>query len=365
MKSKVNIYYPKRRSLISSGLAMLMPFPLLANELRDDGVTDDQVRRSLLSFLATRRLYGVEAQKQLLNGIKLELWDISKKIVFFSAPQNISNLEVAISQFTINVRNRQDSKFSEGRNVLLGKSIARTAEKYYLFAIDESNFRILNEKTISIKFDSFNYSIQAFQLAKVFRNNHIYGGALRVRKTPEGVERPTFLNHGAMVSMPGEPAIEKLCGDLVAGTASIEEKYQRVLDFVTNWIEYDESDFYFGREFLQRANETLIGKIGDCSNKVILYASLLEQISLPYVLIYSTNHIAAAVPKGVFDSGNGYDFSFKSKNWTIAETTVRNFKIGITKIKNESNLKAFKYVQNPSEKNRLFDYPGDKLIIFG
>ena len=365
MKSNDNNYFTSiRRSFISSSFALLIPFPLLANELRSDEISDEQLRRSLLSFLASRREFALEAQKQLLDEINLELWDISAKIIFFSVPQSVNNLESRISNFTIDPSKRQDSKFSSGRNTILGKSMARTKEKYHIFAIDESNFRILKDKFISIKFDLLDYSIQAGQLAMVFRNHYIYGGSLRVRKTPEGIEQPKFLNHGAMVSMPGEPAIEKLCLDLIFRATSNEEKYQKLLDFVTNWIAYDESQFYFGIEFLQRANETIIGKIGDCSNKVILYASMLEQINLPYLLIYSANHITVAVPKGSFRNSNGYEFSYRASDWTIAETTTKNFNIGVTKVVQDSILTNFNYVQNPREKNRLYDYPKNRLIMF-
>lgn len=359
-----NSLLTKRRIFISFGLSFCAPIPLLANELRDDKINDGQIKRSLLSFLASRRPYAAEAQKQLLNGLKLELWDTSAKIIFFSASESLKNLESRIISFTIDPSNRRNAKFVNGRHTLLGKSMARTKDKYYLFAIAESNFSLEKNNLISINFGQYDYLIQVVELALVFRNKYIYGGSLRVRKTPEGVERPKFLNHGAMVSMPGEPAINKLCLDLIAGSKSINEKYQDLLDFVTNWIAYDESQFYFGREFLQRANETLIGRIGDCSNKVILYASMLEQIDLPYLLVYTENHITVAVPKGEFDNSNGYEFPYKSNDWIIAETTAKDFKIGKTKVINDSILKTHNYIQNPREKNIIYDFRKNKIIMF-
>jgi hypothetical protein len=361
----VDVQRPKRRRLLEIGLALSWPLPAIANELRQDSITEQEIRSALLSFMAIRRPHGTESQKQLLNGYSLELWDVGAKKIFFSAPQSVANIDSTIAGFVRDPKNRLDAAFSEGRLSVLGRSIARTPEKYHLIAIDESNFRISNDKTISVQFGPVTYSVTVLQVAHIMRNRHIYGGALRVRATPEGVERPAFLNHGAMVSMPGEPALRRLVESLVRGARSPEERYQRLLDFVTNSIAYDEREFYFGREFLQRANETLIGRIGDCSNKVILFASMLEQLSLPYLLVYSNNHITTAVPRGSFPNTNSYGFFRNETLWLIAETTAKGFKIGETRVVQESLVKKINYIQEPRERNALYDYPRNRLIMFG
>jgi hypothetical protein len=47
----------------------------------------------------------------------------------------VKNLTSRIQSFTIDPSKRQDANFSDGRQKLLGRSLARTKEKFYLFAI--------------------------------------------------------------------------------------------------------------------------------------------------------------------------------------------------------------------------------------
>jgi len=79
---------------------------------------------------------------------------------------------------------------------------------------------------------------------------------------------------------------------------------QRLLDFVTEELDYDPSDAISGIEVLKRPNEVLMTKSSDCSGKVILYASLLEQTNIDYRLVYFDGHIAVAV-EGEYGNRNG------------------------------------------------------------
>ena len=91
------------------------------------------------------------------------------------------------------------------------------------------------------------------------------------------------LNFGGVIEnvmtreeFPLEKAREILKDETIANNR--EAKIQRLVDFVSNEIQYDYSEAVGGRETLKRPNEVLFTRSGDCSNKTILLASLLEQI---------------------------------------------------------------------------------------
>jgi hypothetical protein len=172
------------------------------------------------------------------------------------------------------------------------------------------------------------------------------------------------VNHGAFVSKQGEPTLDALVKQILGDKGGREHRIQALLDFVTNNIRYDEKELFSSSEFLQRANETILAEEGDCSNKAILFSSLLEQEEIEYLLVYTAGHIYVAVPQENFPTDNGYFFVFRGKRWVAAETTVKGFKIGVTKVDKEEILKAGKYVQIPSEKNKLYTFNEEKMIMF-
>jgi len=314
--------------------------------------------------MASRRQYGPNLQRLLLNGCELVLWDLDRKKVYFSAPKSIRRLELSVRDFLRDPSKRQDARHEAGQLQIDGKVMRRSDDRYSLFSVDESNFYVSPEKTLKVDFKAASYEVDVREIALSLANQFIYGGSFRVSKVPDGLAKPNFLNHGALVSMFGEPALERFANLLTAGMQTSEEKAQSLLGFVTDEIEYDEKEFYFGREFLQRSSETLLGRLGDCSNKAILYASLLEQIEQKYAFAYSNNHIFVVLPKGNFVDSTAYGFTFDDRNWVIAETTVKGFRIGRTLLKQEDLIKNIKYTQIPRERNVLYTYPGKRMIMF-
>ena len=83
-------------------------------------------------------------------------------------------------------------------------------------------------------------------------------------------------------------------------------------------------------------------KGSDCSGKIILYASLLEQTNTDYRLIYMDDHIAVAV-EGDYSDRNELDFNLGDKTYSIAETTANGFQIGASML--NMNIADIKYIQ--------------------
>lgn len=334
-----------------------------ANELRKSDIDEDQLRQLTLSLMVSNRDYGKNYRKLYLNGAYLELWDLRKKVVYFSFPQGKSAAEIS-KEFLKNPTKRVNAKLKDNKLEVDGLFLLRTSEKYNLISTNADNFLVNPDKKLNVNFDKYEFITTPLNLAQNLRNDFIMTGSLRVRSVPEGIERPKFMNHGALVTKKGEKFLTDFVEQIIHGTSSNEEKIQAISDFVTEQITYDEKDFYFGREFLQRATETLLAKTADCSNKSILMASMLEQIGAEYLMVYSDNHIFIAVPRGNFPASNGYTFSFDDKKWVVVETTVPKFKIGITKLTKENLVKDIKYIQIPNEKNILYRYSDRKLIMF-
>ena len=96
-------------------------------------------------------------------------------------------------------------------------------------------------------------------------------------------------------------------------------------------------------------------RIGDCSNKTTLLASLLEQIGEDYVLLYCPRHITVAVPQGNYANENKLDFVYENKPYLIAESTLPGFQIGKTQIGQIERLINVDYVQSPKQIDLIFD----------
>ena len=119
-----------------------------------------------------------------------------------------------------------------------------------------------------------------------------------------------------------------------------------------------------GRETLKRANENLMTRNGDCSNKTILLASMLEQIGEEYVLLYCPQHITVAVPQGNFPTANKTDYDYDGRKWAIAESTVPGYVIGESRLARPEILQLVKYVQDPKHMDVIFDVNSGQVLKF-
>jgi len=143
-----------------------------------------------------------------------------------------------------------------------------------------------------------------------------------------------FVNHAAFV-VQDDPALSRLAERLTYGASSDEERIQRLLDFVTA-IEYDHQIGFLDTEIVRNPYQTIVSDKGDCGNKVILFASLLEQLGITYQLVYtgetSISHIIVAVA-GNFSNRNGLSYTYTDgRQFFLAETTIPDFRIGETDV---------------------------------
>jgi hypothetical protein len=202
-------------------------------------------------------------------------------------------------------------------------------------------------------------------LRNLANSSELYGGKL-IARIPSRRDEPQFVfaNHGIMVAKPGEPSLKRLTDELLQGVPTDRNaRIQRLVDFVSKDIDYSFVEAASG-ETLKRASETLMTRSGDCSNKTILLASLLEQINEEYLLIYLPNHITVIVPQGDVPDDNKLDFTWNQKNWMIAETTLPGFQIGKTKVADSMRLTHINYVQDPKNADVIFDANSYEVLKF-
>ena len=221
-----------------------------------------------------------------------------------------------------------------------------------------------NERKVTVEVESYWRGLD--ELRRLTNNSLLYGGKL-ITQAPERKDQPiiVFANHAIMVSRPDEPTLKRLTEEILKDVLDIREaRIQRLVDLVSGEIAYSFTEAVGARETLKKANETLMTRTADCSNKTILLASMLEQIGEEYILLYCPRHITVAVPQGNFVNENGLDFTWNQKPWMIAETTAPGFQIGRSMIVDPNRLTSVQYVQNPKKSDVIFDANSYEVLKF-
>lgn len=320
----------------------------------------EEIRDSTVMMLAQRTFSGDEFEKQILGKGKFQWFDRKNREAYFSFPQaDQAELDEFLNKYFAN-RAKIEMGVDNGRDINLGKyGVTISPETGYFFKTPMENVKIEPNQTLKFPFKSVNYTLNLSEMKGFVDNSQVYGGKLIAEaSTTKNQPKIIFANHGIMVAKPNEPSLQRLTSDLLNDESignDREKRIQRLVDFVSNEIEYSYTEAVAPRETLKRADEVLMTRIGDCSNKTILLASLLEQIGEDYVLLYCPQHITVAVPQGNYTDENKLDFIYENKPYLIAETTLPGFQIGKTKVNNFDRLINVNYVQSPRQIDLIFD----------
>lgn len=329
--------------------------------------TAEEIRDSTVMMLAQPTFSGDDFSRQILGKGRLQRYVWDKKEVYFSYPQtDAQEFEEFLNKYFAD-RAKVEIGTEKGGKIRLGDYILTISpESFYFFKTPLENIKIEPNQTLNFPFKNVNYSLSLEEMRNFTNNSQIYGGKMVAEMSRTTNESPiAFANHGIMVAKPNEPSLQRLTGELLKEIEDTrEKKIQRLVDFVSNEIEYSYTEAVGGGETLKRASEVLMTRSADCSNKTILLASLLEQIGEDYILLYCPQHITVAVPQGNFPNENKLDFTWNGKPWMIAETTLPDFQIGKTRVQNFNKLTKIQYVQNPKETNIIFDANSYALLKF-
>ncbi len=190
------------------------------------------------------------------------------------------------------------------------------------------------------------------ELAHSFRYHYAYNApALALAPGPGNIAY-VIANHAAPISKPGDPVLQRLVSQIIPSLLpSREDSAQELLNFVTKAIPYTH---HGDLEIFMRPVDVLLAGTSDCSGKVILYGSLLNQVGIPYLLVYLEGHITMGV-RGRFPQKNGMFFEHEGHTYTVAETTAEGFVIGRSELIEPMPSWQFKYLQRPGANEKLYD----------
>lgn len=329
-----------------------------------DDIVAEQIRDNTVIMLQYRTFSGDEFRKQILGDGRLERYVKVNDEAFFTLPRT-SDLDAFIEKNFFD-RTRIDFGKDDGEMVRIGDyKIASEFDRHF-FRTNLANIRIPPKQTLVFPYSTVDYTMSLDEMNSFVRDESVYGGRM-IAQQGERSNRPltVFANHGIMVAKPEEPSLKRLADAILKDVGPDREtRIQALVDFVANEIEYSYTEAVGGRETLKRANETLMTRNGDCSNKTILLASLLEQIGEEYILLYCPQHITVAVPMGNFPNENKVDFEFNSRQWAVAETTVKGFQVGRSKVDRPEILALVNYVQDPKHMDVIYDVNSGEFLKF-
>lgn len=326
---------------------------------------EENFRDTAINMLSHSTFSGDEFRSQLLGKGRLERYERVNSDLYFTYPASSqAEFDEFVSKFFIDKTKLEMAPEKNGKLELGGYSVRISDQTPYFFRTSVKNFKVDANQTLTFPFKTVNYTLNLRETKAFLDNSQVYGGNLAADAT-QRTDDPTvvFANHGIMVAKPNEPSLQRLVNDILQGETVRENKIQKLLDFVSNEIAYNYTEA-LGGETLKRPNEILMTRNGDCSNKTILLASLLEQIGEDYIMLYCPKHITVAVPQGNFPNENKMDFEWEKKNWLIAEGTAPGFQIGKSRLQDFDKITPVNFVQRPKEKNLIFDAHSLRVLEF-
>lgn len=208
-----------------------------------------------------------------------------------------------------------------------------------------------NSSKVVVHFNNVSYDISLNELSnfdKFCFNQYSYGIFTPLNKCSRLVP-----NYGSFITKKGEPSLERLVSSLTDDGDSKEIVSQKLLNFVNNEISYDFVEANSEHEIFKKSCEVLMRRRGDCSNKTILYSSLLMQKDVDHILLYikgnssnAKNHVAVGLI-GDFSKENNLFYLFDGKEYFLADPSAKGFVIGKTFLKNPIEKKDIEFIQKP------------------
>jgi hypothetical protein len=272
------------------------PTPRSSEEARAE-----EIRNTTVLMLAQPTFSGEEFRQQVLGKGRLVKFVRSLKDAYFIFPaDNDDEFQHFVSKYFVDPAKLEFARAEDGEDELGGYKLpAENGLKFFRTSLE--NIYIDPNQQLSFKLQDATYDVSLNELRNQANSSELYGGRL-IARMPSKRDAPQFVfaNHGIMVAKPDEPSLKRLVEQLLQGVpADRNSRIQRLVDFVSKDIDYSFAEASSG-ETLKRPSETLMTRSGDCSNKTILLASLLEQIGEEYLLIYVPQHITVIVPQGDF-----------------------------------------------------------------
>src|SRR5215213_5184978 len=335
---------------------------------------EERTRDTMLAYLTQPGFAGTKVGKQVLGPVRLEMLFVPDREVYFSAPGPElvgESFDSMVARFIIDPKRIEIATDDGTGRLRVGKySVVESADRQVFFKTSVANIKFDPATVLKFPFKLATYTVAMPELIDFLENKSIFGGRMHARMEQTRSGLPViFANHGALVARPEESSLRRFVGELTRdipadGEDAREARVQRMLDFVSREIDYDQRATTYNFELLKRPNEVLMSGVSDCSNKAILLGSLLEQLGEDYLFIYTPDHITVAVRQGRFAVRNGLSLEWEGQTWLIAEGTAPGFRIGIDRVGEQARFKQFKHVQRPRDRDMIFDLNSGRQLSF-
>ena len=227
------------------------------------------------------------------------------------------------------------------------------------FKMPVSNFKVDTTRVIETPYKNSTYKITLPQIFDfTYLRSALGGGAIAITEN-----NSHFMNHGSVVAKNNEPSLSDFVKQLTKNEKTSESKAQKLLDFVTQEIEYNQVEATNGYETIKRPDEVLFTKNSDCSGKTILYASLLQQTNIKWSLFYFKHHVCVGVA-GKFKCERPLKFKLKNTDYYLAEITDPNAIIGVDSWNGEMSVDNLEYYQVSESGSDIFSYKTNQKLDF-
>jgi hypothetical protein len=222
------------------------------------------------------------------------------------------------------------------------------------FRMPLSNLKFDPNIILHTKLKKYTYNISLKELEKIQDSTMYYN-------TPNTMQLSNVLdvdvqcsNIGSYISKKGDTLLTNWAKKITQNCTTNEQKAQALLEFVTNEIDYSYADYWYDMEIVRNAHEVIMTGLADCSGKSTLFASLLEQLGIPYCLLYYYKHMNVGVV-GNFTNINNYTIEINKVQYHVAETTIPNFKIGTSQTNDIDFKKELILYQVPNKSNQVIN----------
>jgi len=306
------------------------------------------VNKVVLSYLASPRLSMPDFKEQILGeDISLEEIDWRTGLVFFALPGKDSAQD---STLLASISMYPDSADTWRSAMALDRREASRDTNPVMVQMKIAHFKVDETQVVTQTIGDYTYQLSLKELRDIGKAMTLYDSpAIFVWNGPRG--RTSIANHMAPIAKPDEPTLIPLVNQLAPDSLTPKARAQALLTFVTDEIAYEDHGRY---EIFMKPHETILSGQSDCSGKVVLYASFLEQIGYPYLLLYMQGHICLAIP-GDFPESNEMSFEHEGTKYYMAETTVPGFIIGETRTIPSLGEADIEFIQEPGYDTKLFE----------
>lgn len=290
-----------------------------------------EVKASAINYLANPMFSSKNFLEQ-ITGTKanLEIYNLDEKLLYFtlSSKEDWSVVAAKLSSNPSSIKMASLNK--EGILQLNDNTLDKPGT--FLFAIPEDDFIVNTDAVIKVPFkNSVTYDISMRELHRFIANEVVIGGYIWhvIEDGRQGGLIKKTCNFGAFVTKSGEPSLERLVDRIVSPGDSKEVMAQKILDFVTKNVPYDQQENQqTSMQVAKKANETLMTQTATCASLATLYASLINQKGIRFKLVYYDTHLTVFVEGDFIQSRSAIYLQLDEKTFSLAETTAKGFQIG-------------------------------------